>query len=122
MKNSIFRLDSSNMKKNVLLFIFLFLVITGWIYKREIALTLLPIALNISTPIADNQEIEWQKSDFKKNTNKPNIILILADDLGFNDVSFYNGGAADGSLMTPNIDQLAKDGAAFMNGYAASPV
>ena len=66
MKNSIFRLDSSNMKKNVLLFIFLFLVITGWIYKREIALTLLPIALNISTPIADNQEIEWQKSDFKK--------------------------------------------------------
>ena len=122
MKNSIFRLDSSNMKKNVLLFIFLFLVITGWTYKREIALTLLPIALNISTPIADNQEIEWQKSDFKKNTNKPNIILILADDLGFNDVSFYNGGAADGSLMTPNIDQLAKDGAAFMNGYAASPV
>ena len=58
----------------------------------------------------------------KKNTDKPNIILILAEDLGFNDVSFYNGGAADGSLMTPNIDQLAKDGVAFMNGYAASPV
>jgi len=123
MKNLIFRLDSKNMKKNVWLFIFLFLVISGWIYKREIALTLLPIALNVSTPIADNQDVEWQKSESKKNIeDKPNIILILADDLGFNDVSFYNGGAADGSLITPNIDQLAKDGVAFMNGYAASPV
>jgi uncharacterized sulfatase len=122
MKKSTFRLDSAYMKKYVLLFIFLPLVISGWIYKREIALTLLPIALNISTPIADNQEIKWQLAESKKNTDKPNIILILADDLGFNDVSFYNGGAADGSLMTPNIDQLAKDGVAFMNGYAASPV
>ena len=110
------------MKKYVLLLVFLFIAIFGWVYKREIALTLLPIALNISTPIADNQDIEWQKSESKKNIDKPNIILILADDLGFNDVSFYNGGAADGSLMTPNIDQLAKDGVAFMNGYAASPV
>jgi arylsulfatase A-like enzyme len=111
------------MKKNVLLLVFLFIAIFGWIYKREIALTLLPIALNLSTPIADNQDVEWQKSESKKNIkDKPNIIIILADDLGFNDVSFYNGGAADGSLMTPNIDQLAKDGVAFMNGYAASPV
>ena len=54
------------MKKYVLLLIVLLLIISGWIYKREIALTLLPIALNISTPIADNQEIEWQKSDSKK--------------------------------------------------------
>ena len=110
------------MKKYFLLIVFFFLVIIGWVYKRDIALTLLPIALNISTPIADNQDIEWQKSESKENIDKPNIILILADDLGFNDVSFYNGGAADGSLMTPNIDQLAKDGVAFMNGYAASPV
>ena len=122
MKKSIFRLDSKSMKKYVLLSVFLFLAICGWVYKREIALLLLPIALNISTPIADNQDIEWQKSESKKNIDKPNIILILADDLGFNDVSFYNGGAADGSLMTPNIDQLAKDGVAFTNGYAASPV
>ena len=48
--------------------------------------------------------------------------MILADDLGFNDVSYYNGGAADGSLLTPHIDSLAKEGVAFLNGYAASPV
>ena len=50
----------------------------------------------------------------------PNIILILADDMGFNDVSLYNGGAADGSLMTPNIDALAEQGVRFDNGYAAN--
>ena len=54
------------MKKYVLLLVFLFIAIFGWVYKREIALTLLPIALNISTPIADNQDIEWQKSESKK--------------------------------------------------------
>ena len=29
--------------------------------------------------------------------------------MGFNDLSLYNGGAGDGSLMTPNIDSLAKE-------------
>jgi uncharacterized sulfatase len=52
----------------------------------------------------------------------PNIIVILADDMGFNDVSFYNGGAADGTLMTPNIDSIARDGVAFTNGYSANAV
>ena len=91
-------------------------------FKRDIALTLIPIALNLTNPINKNQEINWPMPQSSEVSNKPNIILILADDLGFNDISFYNGGAADGSLMTPNIDNLAKEGVAFLNGYAASPV
>ena len=58
------------MKKYFLLIVFFFLVIIGWVYKRDIALTLLPIALNISIPIADNQDIEWQKSESKENIDK----------------------------------------------------
>ena len=42
--------------------------------------------------------------------------------MGFNDVSFYNGGAADGSLQTPHIDSIGRDGVAFTNGYAANAV
>ena len=99
-----------------------FLTLSLWIFKREVALTLLPIAININNPVSENQEIEWATTDSGLKEDKPNIILILADDLGFNDVSYYNGGAADGSLLTPHIDSLAEEGVAFLNGYAASPV
>ena len=106
-----------------LFFIFLFFsFLSLWIFKREIGLALLPIAININNPIAENQEIDWPIANSDLKGDKPNIILILADDLGFNDVSYYNGGAADGSLLTPHIDSLAKEGVAFLNGYAASPV
>ena len=47
----------------------------------------------------------------------PNIVVIVADDLGYADLS-YNG-AAD--IETPNIDQLARDGVTFSNGYAPYP-
>jgi arylsulfatase A-like enzyme len=49
---------------------------------------------------------------------KPNILLILTDDLGYHDVSYY--GTKD--LRTPNIDQLCRSGMRFDNFYANSPV
>ncbi|ODS84314.1 MAG: N-acetylgalactosamine 6-sulfate sulfatase [Cytophagaceae bacterium SCN 52-12] len=49
---------------------------------------------------------------------KPNILVILADDLGFNDVSYYNRG----DVKTPHIDALCKDGIRFDSFYANSPV
>jgi uncharacterized sulfatase len=109
-------------KLRIFLVICLLVVLSLWNFKREVALALLPIAININNPIAENREIIWPVADLNENSDRPNIILILADDLGFNDVSYYNGGAADGSLLTPNIDSLAREGVAFLNGYAASPV
>ena len=110
------------MKLKLFFIVVFFSVLSLWIFKREIGLTLLPIAININNPVAENQEIDWPIAGSDLKEGKPNIILILADDLGFNDVSYYNGGAADGSLLTPHIDSLAKEGVAFLNGYAASPV
>ncbi len=49
---------------------------------------------------------------------RPNILLILTDDLGYHDVSYY--GTKD--LRTPNIDQLCSSGMRFDNFYANSPV
>ena len=49
---------------------------------------------------------------------RPNIIFILADDLGYADLSCY--GRRD--IATPNIDGLAKDGVRFLQAYANSAV
>lgn len=49
---------------------------------------------------------------------KPNVIVILVDDLGWNDVSMY--GRND--VPTPNIDRIAKSGVAFSSGYVAASV
>src|SRR5262245_45082567 len=49
---------------------------------------------------------------------RPNIVFILADDLGYADVACY--GRPD--LRTPNIDRLASDGVRFLQAYANSAV
>ncbi|MCP9766405.1 arylsulfatase [Lacihabitans sp. LS3-19] len=49
-------------------------------------------------------------------TQKPNVLIIYADDLGYGDVSAYK----QGTLKTPNIDNLAKSGRRFTNAYATS--
>ncbi|MFB6454905.1 arylsulfatase [Chitinophaga sp. Hz27] len=47
---------------------------------------------------------------------KPNIIVIYADDLGYGDISCYGMK----KIHTPNIDKLAQQGVKFTNGYATS--
>ena len=49
---------------------------------------------------------------------KPNVVFVLADDLGVNDLGCY--GRTD--HHTPNLDRLARDGALFTAAYAACPV
>lgn len=50
---------------------------------------------------------------------RPNVLFILADDLGYMDVGAYN---PDTFYETPNIDSLAQAGLMFTDGYAANPV
>ncbi len=49
---------------------------------------------------------------------KPNIILIMADDLGYGDVGF-NGNTI---IKTPNLDKLSAEGLTFSNFYSGGPV
>ena len=62
----------------------------------------LSVALGLITPVA-NAKLE-----------RPNVVFILADDLGYSDVGCY--GAPD--IKTPNIDRLAKEGVRFTDFYA----
>lgn len=59
-------------------------------------------------------------ADFKSDQvkDRPNIIFILADDMGYNVAGAYGGS----EILTPNIDQLAADGMMFTNSYAGNPV
>jgi uncharacterized sulfatase len=52
----------------------------------------------------------------------PNIIVILADDLGINDVTTHGGGRAAQGVPTPNIDAIAQSGVRFDQGYAGSAI
>jgi arylsulfatase A len=50
---------------------------------------------------------------------KPNILFILADDLGYGDVSCYN---SESKVPTPQIDRLAREGMRFMDAHSPSTV
>ena len=110
-------------KTTAIIFFLLFIGILGWQNRINITVWAIPKILNIVRPVLSEGSSSWKEGPVVPNKtpdNRPNIILILADDLGFNDVSLYNGGAGSGSLLTPNIDQIAKDGVMFKNGYAAN--
>lgn len=97
-----------------------------WQNKVDVLVWALPTVQGLLQPTASNRPIEWQmgpaEAQVPVNQRPPNIILVMTDDMGFNDISLYNGGAADGTLMTPNIDALAHQGVSFTNGYAANAV
>ena len=47
---------------------------------------------------------------------KPNVIVIMADDMGYGDLSCYGAH----NFETPNIDQLAAEGVRFTSGYCSA--
>lgn len=69
-------------------------------------LAILPFALASST----------QGADAPRPAMKPNIVIILADDLGYGELGCYGG-----DLPTPHIDTLARDGTRFTSGYVTAP-
>ena len=73
--------------------------------------------------VAENRPVEWMAgptTPVDRSEGPPNIVVILADDLGMNDVSTFGGGVAGGAVPTPNIDRLAAEGAIFTNAYSGT--
>lgn len=74
--------------------------------------------------VVPNRAVVWQQGPEIANEpaseRPPNIVFILLDDLGINDLSVFGGGVADGRVPTPNIDKLAADGALFSQAYAGN--
>ncbi len=77
-------------------------VVTLWATALFFAL-----AAFIAGPAAAQQQGE---------SKKPNIVVIMTDDVGWGDLGVYGGGATRGA-PTPNLDRLAKEGTYFTNFY-----
>lgn len=101
-------------------------VLVGVLYafRLELALELASVASDFRYQAGPTREIAWSSGTDPQGRSPserpPNVVLILADDLGWNDLTFGGGGVANGTVPTPNIDSIAADGATFVNGYAAN--
>lgn len=81
------------------------MVPTAFRSVRPFLASLLVLASNADLVAAASQE------------GRPNVVILLADDLGTGDLACYGG-----SIPTPNIEKLAAQGALFTQAYAAAPV
>lgn len=70
---------------------------------NKILLTLMMVVVPVALPAAD----------------RPNVVYILADDMGYGDVGALN---PDGKIPTPNIDRIAKEGMVFTDAHSGSSV
>jgi arylsulfatase A-like enzyme len=90
---------------------FLILHVPGWLAR-------------LRDPIAATQPVVWQAGPdtpaVAAAQRPPNIVLIVADDLGYNDLTFGGGGVAKGAVPTAQIDSLARDGVEFTRGYSGN--
>ena len=72
--------------------------------NRSLALlAFLAVGMAISTPAAAQK--------------KPNVVMLMTDDTGWNDFGAYTGGGAALGHPTPNIDRIAKEGVVFTSWY-----
>ncbi len=102
----------------------LILVAVGYTQQEALILTVPSMIEHFKNPVAEHREIEWSAPSANAqivaaSERPPNIVLIIADDLGWNDISLNGGGVDGGSMPTPNINELAQNGVNFTQGYTA---
>ncbi len=106
------------------LLVVLVVAVTAWLKRGDLLLAVIKYQSANEHEVAENRTVPWQQGPAERMTGEgeqpPNIILIVADDLGFNDISTFGGGLADGKLKTPSIDRLAAEGAVFNQSYSGA--
>lgn len=80
-----------------------------WMLSKTTCLVLVMLAWVFTSPLAAREQPD---------VNKPNIVLIVADDLGWGELGCYG----QKWIQTPNIDQIAANGIKFMDFYSAQTV
>lgn len=97
------------------------MAVGGYAIFRSYAIYVPGVLAEWRNPIAPTQAIAWDQGPAAPATGErpPNIVLILADDLGINDITLTGRGVA-GMVPTPNIDRIGHEGVNFVQSYAAN--
>ena len=70
----------------------------------RVGLALMVARLKRATPLP-NPPVTWQQGPAEAaGPRKPNVLVILVDDMGFNDITLNGGGVAGGAVPTPHIN------------------
>ena len=106
--------------KKILLSTIVVAVVLGsiaWFMRLEILLQLVSYRYS-SMDVGQPRDLAWQQGPVVRQYSEkpPNIILIVADDLGYNDISTFGGGI----IQTPGIDRLAREGVVFNQSYSGA--
>jgi arylsulfatase A-like enzyme len=86
--------------------------------RRQLAVVALTALVLAPQPTLGVREREFGTAVDAAQTRRPNVVLIIADDLGYGDLGSY--GAPD--ARTPNLDRLAREGVRLTQFYANAPV
>ncbi|MFZ9406942.1 MAG: sulfatase-like hydrolase/transferase [Burkholderiaceae bacterium] len=132
-------MKSSTWIRRSLIALFVLAVLGGLLWSQRVYLMQHSVGwiTDWRNPRAPNRPVPWQEANptegqplapdagsqaASRSQVPPNIILIVADDLGINDVSMHRNGPQSGLIQTPGIDRLAAEGVRFDRGYAAAAV
>ena len=92
----------------------------AYLQRAEIVLKLVSVATDMRTRVGPTRDPSWSTGPDPKGRpageRSPNVVLILADDLGWNDWTCGGGGVANGTVPTPNSDSIAAEGGSFCTG------
>ncbi len=118
-------MKTSTTRRTVAIIVALSVVLAlAYLNRETLVLGLVGFAVKQRIDTGPQQTITWPSGEDPQGRvpgqRPPNIVLILADDLGWNDLTFGGGGLAGGTVPTPHIDSIAQRGVNFRNGYAAN--
>jgi len=96
----------------ILAAVVLLAAVTAWVAWRLFPVQILVLVYRLGNPVAATRAVHWAQGPAKPpaGDRPPNIVLIVADDLGINDITLEGrgSGVAGGLVPTPNIDPIAR--------------
>ncbi len=94
----------------------------AWPRRMELLMRVPGIVGRIVDPVGETVPVVWEPGPAAaaRGARPPNVVVIVADDLGYNDLTFGGGGVANGAVPTPNIDGIARAGVEYTRGYAGN--